>query len=369
MADNDRYNARLLAVSAIEHAITEFHTNPNWATDYVTDTEYPLTPPAVNGGTFVWKLVDLGNQQRQVVGIGRVGDAECAFQVDLEPPAEWLGFGILCGGDITVGFNNKPSDFSVEGASVCSNATFTNNSGTTTADVEAQLINGTVTGTATAPAAIRALPIPENVVNYYTTNGTPLGTNQIQRQLISPYNNPYGATNADGIYVIDGNGSPVSIRECRIVGTLVVVNATYVEITEQVNWEPARPNFPALVVRGDIHCRFIDGELKESDEGMNFNPPQTPFLSVTDSVLDDSYPSAIAGIVYCTGNLTVDGNNNRYSAAFYGMLIVNGSCLIEREANVFIRFDSVHLDDPPPGFGSGPSHQIRRGSWRQVPSS
>lgn len=369
VADNDRYSARLLAVSAIEHAIAEFNTNPNWTTDYVADTEYPLTPPVVNGGTFVWKWIDQGNQQRQIVGIGRVGDASCAMQVDLGKPAEWFDYGMICGGDVTVGPNNKASDFRVDGAPVCSNSTFTHSTGTTTADVEAQVINGTINGTATAPAAIRAMPTSQNVLNYYTVNGTPLGANQIQRQLISPYSNPYGATNPDGIYVIDGNGSSVAIRESRIVGTLVVVNASYVEITEQVNWEPAHPNFPALIVQGDIHFRPIDGTLRESEEGINFNPPQTPYMSATDSTLDDSYPSAIAGIVYCTGNMAIDGNNNGFSAAFHGVLVVAGSCVIEREAGAYIEYDPAARDAPPPGFDSTPSNQIRRGSWRQIPSS
>lgn len=369
MADSDRYNARLLAMSAIEHALAEFNTNPDWETDYVPGTEYPPTPPSVNGGSFVWKLIDLGNQQRHVEGIGRVGDASCVLRVSLGTAGDWLECGLLCGSDVTVGESGKASNFTVEGAPVCSNSIFTNNMGITTADVEAQEINGTINGSQTAPAAKRTLPPPDDVFAYYVANGTPLGTNQIQRQLISPYQNPYGSTNPDGIYVIDANGGSVSIRECRIVGTLVVLNATDVEISEQVNWEPAWPNFPALMVQGDINCRLIDGALEESSEQVNFNPPQTPFQSVTDSTLDDSYPSAIAGIVYCTGNLSVDGNNNGYEAVFDGLIIVNGSCVIEREANVVIVYNAAHFDAPPPGFASGLSNQIQSGSWRQVPSN
>lgn len=369
VVDGNRHNARLLAISAIEHAVSEFNTNATWESSYTPDVEYPGTPPTVNGGTFAWKLVALANQQRQLLGIGRSGDAQCVFQVELGLPAHWLQYGMLCGGDIIVGKNNKASDLTVTGAPICSNASFTNVAGTTTADVEAQTINGIVNGTQTVPAAIRALPPADVLFQYYVVHGTSLGTNQIQRGLISPYQNPYGAINPDGIYVIDAGGGTVQIRECRVVGTLVVLNSEHVEIRDQVIWEPARPNFPALLVEGDIRVRMVDGKLDELDEQVNFNPPQTPFLGETDSATDDSYPSAIAGLVYCTGNLSVDGNNNGYSASFHGGIIVNGSCTVEQQAKLSIEYGSASRDDPPPGFRPVPANQIRRGSWRQIPSS
>lgn len=375
VVDNDRYHARLLALSAIEHAITEFNTNANWTADYAPGVEYPSTPPTVNGGTFAWKLVDLGNQQRQLLGIGRAGEAQCVFQVDLGVPSGWLEYGILCGGDITVGAVGKACDLTVTGAPICSNSTFTNNEGITTADVEAQVINGTVTGTATAPAAKRVLPPPDSVFEYYRTIGTPLGAVgtppgavAIQRQLITPYHNPFGTTNPDGIYIIDALGEKVTVRESRIVGTLVVLNASSVVISDQVNWEPAHPNFPALLVEGEIQCLLVDSDLDEVLEGVNFNPLQAPYKGTTDSMIDDSYISAIGGLIYCTGDLHIDGNNNLYEARFNGGFIVNGSCFIEKQVYVSIDYNSAPFDNPPPGFCSIPANQILRGTWRQVPS-
>lgn len=367
--DSDRYNAKLLAISAIEHAIAEFNTNSNWESDYTPGVEYPLTAPSIGGGTFAWKLVDLGLQQRRIEGIGRVGDARCAFQVDLGVSGTWLECGMLSGGDVTVGTTTKASDLTVYNAPVCTNSVFTNNLGTTTANVEAQVINGTVSGTQTAPAAMRALPDSEHVFSEYVVHGSPLGTTQIQRQLISPYSNPNGATNPEGIYVIDANGGVVVVRESRIVGTLVVLNATAVELRDQVNWEPARPNFPALIVQGDIRLRLVNGTLQEDDEGVNFNPVQTPYNGVSDASLGDSYPSAIAGIVYCSGNLLMDGNSNGNIMVIDGVVIANGTCTINQEASVFIEYNSQHLADPPPGFRPQSINQIQRGSWRRVPAS
>ena len=69
-ASRDQQQARMLASSAIEHAITEFNANANWQPDYVLETEYPTTPVAVGGGSFTWKLVDAGGAQRGLDGIG-----------------------------------------------------------------------------------------------------------------------------------------------------------------------------------------------------------------------------------------------------------------------------------------------------------
>lgn len=366
---SDRYNARLLAMSAIEHAITEFNKNSSWKTDYTPGVEYPTTPPSLSGGTFAWKIIDLGMEQRQLQGIGRVGEARCAYQVNLGVQGTWLECGLLAGGNVSVGVDGKASDVTVAGAPLCTNGVFTNVMGTTTANVEAQAINGAVTGTKTAPATMRALPDPDDVFRFYLAHGTPLGANEIKRQLISPSSNPNGATNPDGIYVIDAGGASVKIGESRIVGTIVVLNALHVELYDQINWEPARPNFPALIVQGDIRVRLIDGPLVELDEGVNFNPPGTPYRSATDSAQDDEFSQIIAGIVYCTGNMFLEGNNSNSSAIFDGVMIVNGTGVVDKEANVTITYNSVHLDDPPPGFRPTASNTIKRGSWRQVPAS
>ena len=96
----DRHQARLAATSAIEHAITEFRSNANWQTDYSLATEYPSPAVSVAGGTFSWKLEDSGDGSRRLDGIGRVGDAECTYSVDLNLASQDMA--MLVGGDLSV---------------------------------------------------------------------------------------------------------------------------------------------------------------------------------------------------------------------------------------------------------------------------
>ncbi|WP_164102072.1 hypothetical protein [Candidatus Laterigemmans baculatus] len=379
---SDRYNARLLAMSAIEHALTEFNKNPNWKTDYVAGSDYPVTPPVISGGTFSWRLSDIQGGGRQLVGVGRRGESQAAFQVTLGPDQTWLGCGFLSRGNLMIGDGSDYAEMTVRGAPLCTNAALTIYNGSVYADVEAQTINGTVSGSATAPAAIRAIPDPNEVFSFYLANGTPLGDTKIAKQLISPTSNPNGATNPHGIYIIDARGGSVEIKESRIVGTIVVLNASRVELKDQLHWEPARPHFPALLVQGDIRCQMIQGNLSESAENVNFNPSGTPFRAATDAVRDDSYPPILAGIIYCTGNLIFDkdakytntGDDDdenysgvAYSAKFDGMVIVNGYCALTKKAKVTINYNAVHSEDPPPGFRPTLPHQIQRRSWQQVP--
>ena len=97
---------------------------------------------------------------------------------------------------------------------------------------------GAVTGStyfqgSTSGVIPRTMPDPATVFDDYVANGTQIdinaiplqsGVRVIKQRLISPAQNPFGATNAQGIYVIDCGGQPIELSQNRIVGTLVLLD-------------------------------------------------------------------------------------------------------------------------------------------------
>ena len=89
----------------------------------------------------------------------------------------------------------------------------------------------------------------------------------IDRQLISPTVNPYGATNTQGIYIIQCGGKDLVLGRSRIVGTLVFVDpSNKTAIQDSVIWEPAVYNYPALLVssRHVMNINMDNAGLSES---------------------------------------------------------------------------------------------------------
>src|SRR5207249_10985700 len=105
-ASSDRYQAQMLAQSAIEHVVTAVQANPSWQSAYAYNTEYPSPPVAAGSGTFTWRLVNTGNGCRRIDGIGRAGKAMCVYSVDLSG-RDYLVCGLSCGGNITVTSGNE----------------------------------------------------------------------------------------------------------------------------------------------------------------------------------------------------------------------------------------------------------------------
>ncbi len=350
--------ARLLAKSAIELGIAQLRANSDWRTFYAVDTPYPSPAVASAGGTFFWRLKTNGGSNRSLQGIGTVGDAVCTLEVKLWQQPD-LDCTLLAGGDITV---NTGCSLTCEDGPICANGDY-NNLGSTTADVEAQSITGnTVVGTETVPGNQRILPSPDPIFEYYESQGTPLtpanmmGTLIVAQTVLSP-NSSWGATNPNGIYVIDAGNSNVSISDSRIVGTIVVTNldpGKKVIVAQHVNWEPAHPNYPSLLVEGDLAIELRDGELTEYVIfPPSFNPLGTPYQGDEDSDWNDSFASSLAGVVYCTGNLEIDGSTSAdRSPDLRGVFIADGNCIIRDRMFPTIKHDPIPAMDPPPGFGA-----------------
>lgn len=128
------------------------------------------------------------------------------------------------------------------------------------------------------------------------------------------------------------------------------------------------PNYPAIIVQGPLTVMVHDGKVEEAKLGVNFNPTSTPWQGASDSLADDSYPSALAGLIYCSGTLTLDGKGSGYTLSHQGILMTAGGCVVDRTAKTSIQYEDVYFKNPPPGFGSFNAPQIEFGSWRQTPS-
>jgi len=90
-SENDVYAARMLALSAVENAMSDINSNGSWRSTYANNVEYPATPISLNGGTITCKIVDADgdltddtSDPATLYGIGRVGNAVHVHRVAIE---------------------------------------------------------------------------------------------------------------------------------------------------------------------------------------------------------------------------------------------------------------------------------------------
>jgi hypothetical protein len=196
----------------------------------------------------------------------------------------------------------------------------------------------------------------------------------ISRQVLSPSINPFGATNAQGIYWIDCAGSRLVIERSRILGTLLIINPGPNSCIDYapINWAPAVAGYPALLVDADtatdanFSIRATNRSLNEADLDVNFNPAGAPYefnnwnASSTDSSLNDIYPSEIRGLVVIRNDLSYQ--NRPY---IRGQVIVGGD-ITNSSGELEVDYQPDSLLNPPPGFLAPYSYARRPYSVRKV---
>jgi len=192
------------------------------------------------------------------------------------------------------------------------------------------------------------------------------GAYYIDHKLLSPNSNPFGATNANGIYVLDCGGKDVIIADSRIVGTLVLKRASAnTVIRGSINSEPAIASYPALLTDSRITVALNATPLSESNLGMNFNPIGSPYPyagGTADAATMDTYPSQINGIVYSATDMDFSGDTT-----ILGNITVNGKTSILGTA-LRLTYSNVSYNQPPPGFDvSGVLMNPVPGTWQRVP--
>ncbi|MCA9296919.1 MAG: hypothetical protein KC983_10380 [Phycisphaerales bacterium] len=398
----DQAQAQSLALSGLDHALftidnaidTERKGGAAWRNAFSDgDTFGPYT---LGDGTFSWtvkdgdddgSIADDAADGLRVTATGTRANATYAVEARLEPShgstaVSSLGISVYAD---KIELDNQ-STFTAEAAVGAIGDITIKSNATLIGDAEcAGDISGSVSGTSTSNAPKREMP-SASVFDYYLANGTTIsfsllpllsGDIMLENALLSPANNPWGSENPEGIYIIDCNGKKITIRNCRIVGTLVLLNVDVATLDGVLNWEPAYAHFPALLCDGEVQCNLAANDanavLDESNVGtdgysVNFNPPSTPCrgqsdgtnlsdaaqLSISsggathdDAVHDDTYPNVIAGIVYVRDDCTL---LNKSNATFEGQLIVTGDLKVENDTAVTMHYSAEALTTIPPGF-------------------
>ena len=384
---NDYDKARLYARSAIELG-TYIANQANFRNNYSNGTWVANQP--IGDGTLTIQGTDpngaLNNTDIDPVnltGYGYRGAAVHKSQVTLV--AKPVGLNCLngCatfGGGVSLGGL-------LSGPTIDCDQPFSTNGGFTALT---STINGTIqyagllslnllTGGNYTTKSISPLTLPGSTVfDYYKAHGTSIplsslptsnGSYCVQNCLLSPASNPFGSgTNSQGIYIIDGGalGATFDITNCRIVGTLVLLNTSGSSRVEgAVNLAPAISNYPCLMVQSQAGANFTlqydNAALTESSCGTNLNPPGTPYNGISNNTQTDSYPSIINGLIYSTGNLVTASKHSTVK----GVIVCAGS-MSSSSGTLDLTYDSTYVTNPPPGFYQTPVKMVvSGGTWAQ----
>jgi len=378
---NDWAEAGALAIAGVELAPVMMDSDPNWRTTFASGVSIPYS---LGGGTVRIVLIDESDgdftsglsDPVRAYGIGYVGDAVRVRSVLLRPnidvPMSCLEVSVHSVDDFAVMFATFTTNQIVSTA-----GRVTGFAATLNGDVEAVDSGGgvNITGTETTGVPPRTVPDETAVFEYYVANGTPIsidalpvsGVPSINNAVLTPkFNSITGVVNALGIYVIDCKEQPINIGNSRIQGTLVLLDApkgfggVNCQVIDQVNWESAIPNYPALLVDGDLTLKFAGGgTMDEAALSVNFNPPGAPYLGDSDNAMDDTYPSLMDGLIYARGSLVFAGS----TPTFKGVIVGGSGSFCSMSTAAAIEYSNRYYLDPPPGFGTGPYEPVF-GSWR-----
>ncbi len=267
---SDTQKANLLAFSAIEHALTVINTDTGWRTTYshgVTGAQFPL-----GDGTCAWVIKDASlpttdgdladdpTDSVRIYGIGTVGDSTRVLSLLVEPVSAPLD--VLRTAAHTAGDFNANYKIVASGGPLSSNTVF-QNSGEVTGDIEAPLYTGfgDHDGTFTQTPA-KEMPAASVFDDIYLPMATEIpydllprrGANRKLTGTLSAAANPFaGFANPNGVYhVVVPWGKTLHVQDFNFTGTLLVTMEPGTAFLGRVGgtWQPARPDFPTLVIRG-----------------------------------------------------------------------------------------------------------------------
>ena len=352
--------ARSLARSAVQIARVYMDREPDWRRARPNGVWVERQP--LDGGAITIEVIDptdndLANWDSDPVEVTATGFAGGATQTERvtlvaqRPPLGCLEVAALADGAYAVNNGTITCD-----QTLATNANFTS-SGASAIDsrVEAGgLISGSgYLGTRASDVPRRSTPEDQVVFDAYLANATWINYSSLaaggvmEGVVLSPNNNPYGpATNAQGVYAIDCASRPFVLRDARVVGTLVLVNAAAdARVEGAVHVAPAVPNYPCLLVRGPMRFAFGGAALAET-AGRNFNPPGTPYNGSSNNTTVDTYPSRVEGLVYVAGAAALD-----FRGRFHGVLASDGS--IAATGTLTISYMPGYASSPPPAFSQG----------------
>jgi hypothetical protein len=370
---NDADEARLCAQSGLELARLWISSDSSWRTNRTSGNW--VASLAIGNGTVSIDAVDptdgnLSNRPHDAVQLtvtARKGLARRILTQTLvasPTPLPALRYALHTVGQLRVenGFR-----LMLGTATLSTNGEFRNDGIVEgSADASTCSSNNQMYGTLTTGVAARAMPA-STVPEAYASLGTLISTpSTLSGVLLTPSVNPYGSPNPDGVYVIRAS-SDITIRNCRIYGTLVVINpGKKLTLTGANLLQPSRPDFPALIVNGDCVFAFNSSSgLSEASVGANFNPTGAAYQGVTDTDQADTYPNEIQGLVHITGSLAINQ-----------ACTVRGAILCESSASskavdinadgVRIYYDSSLYTNPPQFYTTSVQMLTQAGSYKPI---
>jgi hypothetical protein len=365
----DGAEARACAVSAIEVGLLQIKQNPAWRTAWPDGVWW--NNKELGAGQFTLQGTDPGDgvlsdsayEPLVLTGIGTRGSATHLAQVTLVPnikPLAALGTCLCASGLVKVDASRR---ITAIGACIATNGQLDNDS-VIDGSAEAQSTDhtGTTTGTLTVPGTSRPMPGATVFADYISKATAVPYAATIERVVLAPGCNPLGPTDPNGLYVIDTGGHDVTIRDSRICGTLIIRAAGHnVTVDEAILMQNYRPDFPVLLVEGDliIKSNSMVGSLSESACLTNFNPVGAPYGGTTDSDTTDQYPDEIRGLVHVKGSLRL-----QQTARIVGVVICEGT--VTCEGTNTIVYDAGLSANPPMGYTYVDGMKVSPGSWTQV---
>jgi len=328
-------------------------TNGPWIADIpVGDATYSVTGFDTRDGIFT----NNDSDPVELTCTATVGSVNRIVQLHARQlPYEILRYAVVAGGDVFLSNHVRVT------GNVTSNDDI-DKSGADTwifGDAEAvDVIHETtnISGTVSPASAPKELPDPTVIFAYYQAATSIPYRSTMERILLSPTNNPYGSTNPDGLYKMVCDNQKVVIKECRIVGTLFLINPkddSRIEIS--INWQPARSDYPALIIQGPRFGIITDRNLEE--ENIGYVDLNLPGESGYGSVFTD-FPNEINGLVYSTGKVILD----KYSQ-IKGSLVATGDIELKDYSRCI--YDASMYDNPPVKFLKACLYPIP-GTWREV---
>lgn len=368
-SNRDWADAGVSAQAGIELMIAELNTSATWRSDFKPMgpigrikigralVEIRIDDPV--DGDFTENPLD----PVRIYSTATIGNATRCYSVEALPTGK-AGLDVLrCaihGASVTVSADIKTGD-----GPVSSNSWVSNTGGARpTIDVEADTVssNGYINGvvlTGQPEKTVPGLAPWDALVGSATTiNFASLPDGEIRGGLLAPSANSIGApSNPRGIFRIDvPSTKTLLIQNSRISATLLVNlnTGSQVRLTSSVNWEPADPDLPALIVRGAaltaVNINTSSADLTEASAARNLNPPGAPYHSDSNNDATDSYPSEIRGLIYVCGSIPPVTTLSD-SANIIGPVISTGWITATND-NVRVIATPALLNSPPPGFAN-----------------
>jgi len=357
--------ATICAELGIRHALYFTKEVPNWRSLLTSGSWLDSIPngPAIYNVTGI-DTVD-GNLQNsssdpvQLTCTATVGNVQRTLRLQTEqPPSILLNYAVAAGGNINIAGTGKIIGNATSNGNIVKTVLNTFIVGDAEAARTVPTTSG-ITGAVLQNGEAKSFPDPQSIIDYYIARATAIGyTDHMDGVLLSPTSNPFGPVNADGLYVIDCANQPFLIKNCRIVGTLIlkkaISNDFNSKVEQGVNWRPARPDYPALIIDGGSYNIFADRDLQELNEGVDMSLPGEPGFGNVGEI----YPNEIKGTIYCVGNLNVGE-----VSVIKGSTIVTGSITISDNASAI--YDTVVVDNPQMQFRDSYLAPVVN-SWQEV---